>query len=218
MNAFSVPVRIGLSLVWAALLAEALLLSPAARPDQTAWLVRLLTGDWSGEEPLVVALFQLMGIWPFAMGALLAPRLRRRPIPLWPFAVASMALGAFALLPGIALGGTPVDRAERARWQVWLGSRVLVGLLALPAAALVLWGVFAGSPAAFLDIWRTEQFVHVMALDFLVLWLASVVFAWAEDPDGPWWVAGVPLFGALAFRALRPLSRPPPATRSDPLP
>lgn len=199
------PVRVGLFALWAVLMAEALLLSPSARPDQTAWLIRLMTGDWAGEEPLVVALFQLMGVWPVAMAALLAPRLRRRPIPLWPFALASMALGAFVLLPGVVLGGTPLAPSERARWQTWLGSRVLVGLAAIPAVALVVWGLVAGSPAAFLEVWRTEQFVHVMALDFCVLWAASVVLAWAEDPDGAW-VACVPLFGALLFRGMRPLS------------
>ncbi len=104
--------RIAYLLLFALLLGEALLFSPPQRPDQTEWVMRLLTGDWAREEPSVVALFQLMGVWPMAMLALLAPRLRRGPVALWPFVLGSMALGAFMLLPGLALGceAKPVAR------------------------------------------------------------------------------------------------------------
>jgi hypothetical protein len=68
-------------------------------------VLRLLTGQWDGEEPVVVALFNLMGVWPFVLAAQLAPWLRRRPLPLWPFALGSMVLGAFVLLPGLAVAG-----------------------------------------------------------------------------------------------------------------
>ncbi|MEZ4317785.1 MAG: hypothetical protein R3F61_09785 [Myxococcota bacterium] len=196
----SAPLRAVWVALFALLLGEALLLSPPQRPDQTAWILRLLTGDWAGEEPLVVALFQLMGVWPLALAALLAPWLRREPVPLWPFALGSMALGAFSLLPGLALGGTPVPPA---RWQQRLGSRVVAGGIAVPALVLFGWGVVAGSPSAFAAIWRTEQFVHVMALDFLTLWAVSIGVA--RHQGGPWALTFVPVLGALAYRAARPL-------------
>lgn len=188
------PSRIVFVVLWVALVAEALLLSPAARPDQLAWVIRLLTGDWAGEEPLVVALFNLMGVWPFAMLALLGRRLGGWP-PLWPFAFGSFALGAFSLLPGLVIAGAP---GESSGWQRWLAHPVWKGLLGLAALGLVLGGVVLGDPSRFFEIWRTDQFVHIMALDFLTLWIVSVVIAWEDG--GPWQVALVPLFGALLFR------------------
>ncbi len=181
-------------LVFGALLGEALVLSPPQRPDQNAWVLRLLTGQWSGEEPSVVALFQLMGVWPLAMAALLAPRLRRRPVPLWPFALGSMALGAFVLLPGLALGGEP---GPEARWQGWLRHRALLSVLGLATVSLVGWAVVAGDAAAFRAAWRSEQFVHVMSHDFVALWITSLIAA-HEQQERRWWWCAVPLLGLLA--------------------
>lgn len=109
--------RVGAVVLWVALIGEAVVWAPPARPDQGAWVLRLLTGQWDGEEPVVVALFNLMGVWPFVLAAQLAPWLRRRPLPLWPFALGSMVLGAFVLLPGLAVGGAPQPMG---RWQGWL--------------------------------------------------------------------------------------------------
>lgn len=195
--------RVAYLVLFALLLGEALLLSPPARPDQTAWVVRLLTGDWAGEEPSVVALFQMMGVWPLALVGLLAPRLRRTPVPLWPFAFGSMALGAFVLLPGLALGGTP---RPPARWQGWVGGRLLAGLSLVVALVLVGWAAVAGSPERFAGIWRTEQFVHVMSFDFVALWLASVLIAHEQRDElgNRWTWSLVPLLGALALRLAAP--------------
>ncbi|MCB9674307.1 MAG: DUF2834 domain-containing protein [Alphaproteobacteria bacterium] len=192
------PARFVLVAAWVALLGEALLLSPPPRPDQWAWLFRLSTGDWAGEEPLVVALFMLMGVWPLALAGLFAADLRREPVPLWPFALGSMALGAFVLVPGLALGGRPLPMAE---WQRWVGSRALAAVLLVPTLGLMAWGLWAGSPAAFAAAWRTEQFVHVMALDFCTLWLVSVVGATSRGGRG--WLALVPLVGVLGYVASR---------------
>jgi hypothetical protein len=195
----STTTRIASALLFCALLAEAVWLSPGQRPDQSEWLIRLMTGDWANEEPLVVVLFNLMGVWPMALLALLSPWLRRRPIPLWPFAAGSFVLGAFSLLPGLALGGTPVPMAG---WQRVLGSRWVALLLLLPGVGLMAWGLATGSPEAFASSWQNEQFVHIMALDFAALWLTSVLVA--RDQGGPWQFTLIPLLGALVYRAQQP--------------
>ncbi|MBX2799558.1 MAG: hypothetical protein KTR31_17915 [Myxococcales bacterium] len=181
--------------LWIALVAEALLLSPAPRPDQGAWIVSLLVGDWDGQEPMVVALFQLMGVWPFALAAALAPRLRRRPVPLWPFVAASMVVGAYALLPGLALGGEPVEPQQR--WQQWLRHRGFLAVLGVVTLGLITWGALAGSVQGYLHAFRTEQFVHLMSLDFLALWLTSVLVARREG--GPWAWTLLPVVGTLLW-------------------
>lgn len=180
---------------WCVLVAEAVLVAPPARPDQSEWLWRLLSGEWAGEEPAVIALFNLMGVWPFALAAQLAPWLRRRPVPLWPFAIGSMFLGAFVLLPGIAIGGTPVPAAS---WQRWLAKPAWLAVLALATFALVAYGA-TGSAAGFAHAFRTEQFVHVMTLDFVSLWALSILVA--RERGGPWAITAVPVLGSLAWTA-----------------
>lgn len=180
-----------LAAIWLALLLEAFLLSPAPRPDQSEWVMRLVTGDWAGEEMLVVALFNLMGIWPLAMAALLADRLRGWPPP-WPFVAASMALGGFVLLPGVLVAG---DRGPVSGWQRALAHPALRGVLGVGAAGLMVWGLATGDAARFVEIWRTELFVHVMAFDFVALWLSSVVLA--RENGARWPLALLPLVGAL---------------------
>jgi hypothetical protein len=195
--------RLAYVVLWSALLAQALLFAPDPRPDQAAWLVDLLTGDWGREEPLVVGTFQLMGVWPVALAAILAPRLRSRPVPLWPFVLASFALGAFALLPGLVLVGS-LGSGERAPlgpsmsgWQRLLRHPALLGALALVAAGFGVWMALKGDGLWWWRAFQREQFVHLMTLDFVALWLTSILAA--KEEGGPWWLCVAPLFGALAF-------------------
>jgi len=191
-----VALRVAWALIFLLLLGEAVFLAPPRRPDQSAWLWQLITGQWADIDPWVVAHFQLMGVWPLTLAALLGPTLSRRPVPLWPFALGSMALGAFALLPGLVLGGVP---SGCPRWLGWLRHRGMLGALTAATLGLVGWAAVAGSPAAWWAAFRTEQFVHVMACDFVVLWVTSVSVAWWRG--GPWALATVPILGALAYVA-----------------
>lgn len=184
--------------IWALLFFDAILLAPSARPDQEAWILSLLTGAWDGEEPWVVAHFMLMGVWPFVLGAQLSARLRRAPVPLWPFALGSMFLGAFVLLPGLFIGGTTKPESS---WQPWLRHPVWVAFQGLSAAGLVGWAVVSGSPARWLEAFQTEQFVHVMAFDFAALWLTSILVE--LEHGGAWRRALVPLWGG-AWAAVAP--------------
>ena len=190
--------RVAVTVVWLLLVLEALWLAPPPRPDQSAWLWALIVGDWDQMEPWVVALFQLMGAWPLAMAAVLATQMRRRPIPLWPFALACMGLGAFVLLPGIAIGGA--SRTSPG-WVRVLRHPILLGILALITLTLVGVAAVVGDPAAYTHAFQTEQFVHVMTLDFVALWITSVIMA--REEGGRWWLCAVPLLGALAWAATR---------------
>lgn len=184
--------------LWLALLAEAVFLAPAARPDQAEWILGLLTGRWSGEEPWIVAHFMLMGAWPFVLGAQLSSRLRRSPVPLWPFALSSMVVGAFGLLPGLAIGGRTEPEAS---WQRWLRHPVWLAAVGLGAAGLVGWAVSTGDLGAWARAFASDQFVHVMTWDFVALWITSVLVA--ADTGAGWAKALVPVWGGL-WSALRP--------------
>ncbi len=141
-----------------------------ARPDQTAWLLRLLTGDWAGENPMVVAHFQLMGLWPLAFALLLRRHWRDRPVPAWPFLLGSLALGCFVLLPWFATRAEPISLPDRSPWLVATG-----GALGLVAAGFLAWGLLAGDVAAWWQGVRTDSFLWAMSWDFLAFTLLLVV-------------------------------------------
>lgn len=179
---------------WLALLAAWVLAAPPQPDDVGAWVVRILTGDWAGEEPLLVAEFQLMGIWPLAFTALLARDLRDRPLPAWPFLLASVAIGAFGLLPWLGLRRWDAPRRREAgRVEAAAASPILGLIVAALSIGWIGWGLVHGDPEAFLARRATDGFVWVMTWDFCALWAWSVVLAVREATGH-----GAPLRGALA--------------------
>lgn len=148
-------------------------LAPPARPDQWAWILRLLSGQWEGENPLVVAHFNLMGIWPLAMVALWR-REWSRPgrLPAWPFLVGAFVLGCFALLPYAALRRAPELGPPGVPAWVW-------GILGAGFVAMSAWGLVAGDLAGWVTTARTDGFVWPMAWDFL-----AFVFLFGAEARG----------------------------------
>ncbi len=199
--------RLLAALLWLVLCAVPLV-GPDIRPDAGAWVIDLITGDWSETEPWVVVHFQLMGVWPLLIGLQLRRFWRGRPLPAAPFCAAAFGVGAYGLLPWFVFRGTsprprPMPRLERI--VPWLAA--VTGLSAL---ALVGFGLVAGSPAAWLLTAQTDGFVWTMAADFLVLWGVSIGTAREADP-GRWQWSLVAIFGTVALLALpsRPVQAPP---------
>ena len=91
--------KIGFSLLWLAFIGYAFLLAPPAQPDTFELIKNLSLSNTEGINPLIIALFNLMGIWPLIYGCLLFIDGRGQKIPAWPFAIGSFALGAFVLIP-----------------------------------------------------------------------------------------------------------------------
>lgn len=207
--------------LWLGFVGYAFLLAPPDQPDTADLILRLSTGDWDGLNPALIALFNAMGIWPMVYGAVALVDGRGQRIWAWPFVVASFAVGAFALLPYLALR-TPVpwvgppDRLLRL-----VGSRRLGAGLAVATLVLLGWGIWAGDWAALWQQWQTSRFVHVMALDFCALWGLFPVLLVDDLPrrnlgDQRWiipTVLALPLVGAALYLALRP-----PLPESSPCP
>ncbi len=199
--------------LWLGLIAYAAILAPPDQPDTLDLIRRLSVGDWGGINPAVITLFSAMGIWPmvYACVALIDGQGQRPPA--WPFVVGCFALGAFALLPYLALRQpqakflgpkTALLRLVDARW---LGAVLLVGAIAVLGLGLV-----QGDWAAFGQQWQTSRFIHVTGIDFCALWLLFPILL-RDDlarrglPQHPWIYAGVmalPLVGACLYLVLRP--------------
>ena len=204
--------KIGFLLLWLGFVSYAFIFAPPNQPDTFTLIKNLSTGNWQGINPLIIALFNLMGIWPLIYACLVFIDGREQKIPAWPFATVSMGVGAFALLPYLALR-EPNKKftGEKNLFLKVLDSRWLGLLLTVAATILVGYGLLNGNWTDFIQQWQTSRFIHVMSLDFYLLCLLFPALLGDDmarrgfnNRTVYWVVSLVPLFGPLAYLCLRP--------------
>lgn len=208
--------KIGFALIWLGFSVYAFTFAPPAPPDTFDLIVRLSTGQWDGINPLIVALFNLMGVWPMIYACLMLIDGAGQKLLAWPFVAASFGVGAFAVLPYLALRDrNPTFESAKSKLLSLLDSAWTGRVLFVGAIALLSYGLFNGNLgdnwSDFVYQWKTSQFIHVMSLDFCML---CVIFAplLADDMAkrdfqnaGVFWTAVlVPLLGILFYLSVRP--------------
>ncbi|WP_414551134.1 DUF2834 domain-containing protein [Anabaena sp. CCY 0017] len=202
--------KIAFGLIWLGFLTYAFIFAPPDQPDTFELIKNLSVGQWQGINPIVIALFNLMGIWPVIYSAVLFIDGRGQKIPAWPFATASFAVGAFALLPYLALREPNLEfSGNKNLWLKLLDSRITGFILTIGAAILVASGL-QGDWGNFVQQWQTSRFIHVMSLDFCLL---SLLFPALLGDDMArrgmknqplfWLIALIPLFGPLIYLTVR---------------
>ncbi|URD52643.1 DUF2834 domain-containing protein [Chroococcidiopsis sp. CCNUC1] len=185
---------------------------PPDQPNTLELITNLSTGKWAGINPLIVSLFNLMGVFPLIYSCLLFIDGRGQKIPAWIFATISMGVGAFALLPYLALRQpNPTFLGQKNLLLKLLDARLTGVVLSIGAIALVAYGLGKGDWADFLQQWQTSRFIHVMSLDFCLL---CVLFPALLGDDMArrgmnnsvifWLTALIPLFGSLGYLCVRP--------------
>ncbi len=204
--------KIGLGLLWLAFVVYAFFLAPPNQPDTADLILNLSTGKWQGINPLVIALFNLMGVWPILYTSLMLIDGRGQKIPAWPFATASFAVGAFAIAPYLVLRrGEPSFIGEK-NWilKIW-DSRIIGAIALLSGAGLIAYGLLAGNWADFLQQWRSDRFIHVMSLDFCLLTLLFPILLkddlsrrGLKNPFLFWIISLLPIIGGATYLLARP--------------
>lgn len=204
--------KISLALLWLGLGIYALMFAPPEQGDSLALIVKLSTGQWGDVNPLIVALFNLMGIWPMIYAAVLLADGRSQAIPAWPFVGGSFAMGVFALLPYLVLRqAAPAWNREQPITPVlrFWDSRGLAMVMGWLAIAWLTYGLLQGDWQDFWIAWHRSRFIHVMSLDFCCLCLLFPSILGADLArrglcGWQWWgLASIPLFGPLAYLNLR---------------
>lgn len=198
--------------VWAGFIGYAFFLAPPDQPDTASLIIKLSTGDWQNINPLVIALFNLMGIWPMIYGCLLLIDGRVQPFPAWPFVVGSFGLGAFVLLPYLALRQpNPNFVGEKTLLLKLVDNRWTGVAIATGTVILLAYGLLLGDWSNFVEQWQTSRFIHVMSLDFCLLCLLFPILLGddlarrnLQDRRLFWAIALTPLLGPALYLALRP--------------
>jgi hypothetical protein len=204
--------RLFFAVLWFAFIVYAFGFAPPDQPDTFTLIQKLSTGDWNNINPLIVALFNLMGIWPMAYACLALIDGHHQNALAWPFVLGAFGLGAFLLLPYLIWRDpnptfTP-PKSTLLRWvdSRWLGLSLLVG-----SVVLMGYGIYAGDWADFVAQWQTSRFIHVMSLDFCLLWLL-VPSLLGDDMQRRGLknarlfglVSAIPLIGLSAYLTFRP--------------
>lgn len=208
--------RLLFACLWLALIVFAFGFAPPSDPQTLVLIKSLSLGQWQDINPVIIALFNLMGIWPMAYAAMLLGDRQGRKLPAWPFVTGSFFLGAFALLPYLvfwppkAQTDPPPSNSEPSKLTKFWRSPWLGRILFLLAIACVSSAVFMGDWADYGHQLRTNQFIAVMSSDFLCLTLAFPLLLVQNLHRGQGarslpvtLMAMVPLFGALAYLSLR---------------
>ncbi|MEO0516473.1 MAG: DUF2834 domain-containing protein [Cyanobacteria bacterium P01_A01_bin.116] len=216
--------KIGFALLWLGFGIYAFAFAPPAQPDTLDTIIQLSSGQWDALNPAIVALFNLMGIWPMIYASLALIDGLDQKIPAWPFVAGSFAVGAFALLPYLALRQpTPAvlgsanglksnlsgHKLIRLVDSPWFGRSLLLG-----SVLLLSYGVFNGDWSDFAEQWRTSQFIHVMSLDFCMLCAvvgpllkSDMAKRTLNNPVLFWSATLIPLLGIAFYLSVRsPLS------------
>jgi hypothetical protein len=204
--------KIAFGLLWLGFTTYAFFLAPPEQPGTFELIKNLSTGQWQGINPLVIALFNLMGIWPIIYSAVVFIDGREQKISAWPFATASFGVGAFALLPYLALR-EPNNKfvGKKNTLLKLLDSRVTGVVLTVATVLLVVYGLTGGDWDNFVQQWQTNRFINVMSLDFCLLCLLFPALlgddmarrVW-KNPQMFWLIALIPLFGPLIYLCVRP--------------
>ncbi len=204
--------KIAFGLLWLGFVTYAFVFAPPDQPDTFELIKNLSTGQWQGINPLVVALFNIMGVFPIIYSAVLFIDGRGQKIPAWLFAIPSFAVGVFALLPYLALREPNKQFPGKKDFFIKLLDSRLTGIaLTLGTIILVGYGLQGGDWGNFVQQWQTSRFIHVMSLDFCLLSLLfpallgdDMARRHLKNPQVFWLVSLIPLFGPLIYLSVRP--------------
>ena len=207
------PRAIALGLVWLAFSIYAFVFAPPNQPETFELITQLSSGEWDGVNPLIIALFNVMGILPLMYGAVLFLDGRGQKLPAWAFSTGSFFLGAFALMPYLALRrDNPTFEGEKNGWLRWQDSRLLGALTLVGLVVLFYFGFSQGGWADYVVRFKGDRFIHVMSLDFCALSLLFPTIlkddlarrGLAEKKWIFWVIALTPPFGMAVYLTLRP--------------
>ncbi len=188
------------------------LFAPPIQPDTLKLLRNLFTGQWQLINPIVLSIFNLVGICLLIHSCLLFFDGRMQKIPTWPFALASVGTGVLGLLPYLALREPNQEfSGSKDIWLKLLDSRFTGIILSLSAIGLLAYGLLFGNWENFIEQYQSSKFINAMSLAVCLLVLLfpallgdDMARRGLRNSSLFWAVALVPLVGPLLYLCVRP--------------
>lgn len=161
--------RIAFSIIWLGFISYAFLLAPPNNANTSELIEKLINFELEGINPLIVAIFNLMGVLPLIYAPLLIIDGNGQKLPAWIFTFLSFGVGAFAILPYLAFR-EPDFSQEQTNWFIKiLDFRLINLLLVILFVVIFTSGIIEGDWNEFVVQWQNSRFIHVMSLDFCLL-------------------------------------------------
>ena len=204
--------KIFLSLFWIGFLIYGFFLAPPGQPDTIELIKNMSTGNWDNINPLIITVFNSIGLVTVVCANLLFIDGREQKIVAWPFAIAGLALGTFAILPYLILREpNPKFSGEKNLLIKLSDSRLLHIILTITLLIFIIWGSISGNWSDFFYEWQNRRFINVMSLDLLFLCLICPLII-RDDMLGRniknhalfWVISLIPLLGTLVYLFFRP--------------
>jgi len=198
--------------IWVLFLGYGFFFSPPDDPNTMDLIINLSKGSWEEINPYVISLFNLMGILPMIYASLLIIDGRDQKIMATPFVVGSFFLGAFTLLPYLALRQTNSSfTGEKGLFIKILDSKISAIALTIATIILIIFAISNGNWNDFVNQWQTSKFINVMSIDFCCLCLVFPALIQddlqrrnIQNQKILWAVILIPLFGTLLYLCFRP--------------
>lgn len=203
--------KLGILVLWALSVGYLLFFAPAEEQYTMNQMQALFTFEQTSMNPLVIALFNSLGVWPLLFTAFLFTDPGGGRMKAWPFAVLSFGAGAFALMPYIALRKESPRLVKPGAVGSVTGSKVFAVLLVLLSAALIIFAVGNFQPGGLWEAFWSYHLVHTMVIDF-VLFALLAVYMIKKDAEKrhvtltpkQWVLFSIPLLGTALYLLYRP--------------
>ncbi|XP_051151899.1 uncharacterized protein LOC127265915 [Andrographis paniculata] len=209
---------------WLGLMYYVFFLAPNQTPTTDVYFVKKLLfwirDDGFEMNRVLVAVWNMMGIWPLVYSMLLIPTARsyKSKIPVWPFLLLSLFGGIYALLPYFVLWrppSPPVAKSElKGRALKILDSKITAGIALAGGIGLMVYGLSAGGDGwkEFYQYFQASKITHITTIDFLLcsafapFWVYNDMTTRKWGDKGSWLipVSAVPLLGPSIYLLLRP--------------
>ncbi|MFS7983872.1 hypothetical protein Hanom_Chr11g00979751 [Helianthus anomalus] len=211
-------------LLWGGLLYYVFNLAPNQTPSTDMYLLKklcyLIGDDGFQPNPVIVSLWNIMGLWPIVYSMLLIPsgRSSKGNVPVFPFLLLSFFLGAYALIPYFVLWRPPPPVTEESELKKWplnfLESKLTAGVIFAVGLGLVVnAGLATGDNwKEYLQYFGGSRLIHVTSIDFTLLstfapfWVYNDMTIRKWTDKGFWLVpfSVVPFVGPALYVLLRP--------------
>lgn len=198
-------------LIWVGFIVYVLFFAPPIAADT---FQPLLSGQLLSINPVLIALFSLVGIWLLIYSCLIFADGRMQSIPAWAFMLAAIATGVIGLIPYLALRQPNQSfEGEKDSWIAILDAQKTGIILTISTIVLVVYAIAWGDWTGFAQEFMTNRFVHGMTLANGLFCLLFPYPTLLEDDmarrgltaDSQLsWIAWIPLLGALVYLCLRP--------------